>query len=517
MTGVFSFDGGIMAQGAQNMANHFRFATSYFLYNNNDFNPILTIGLPVVAPAAVAFKISGESFTAGLLVNAVYMIMLFLSIAYYIKYCLKLGNYYILLALLLFFGTKGIFDLGFGLYGEIPMCFYIMTVFIFIHKYSTDRNRKKIFIAGVFMGLGFITKTVMLAIIPAIVSIELWDRFMIDRDNIKGKAYTGGYFVLISGIMLPVALEETYKLILLGSTGFFKWWSGNIFGVGIHAGIVKYSGMSDTHGLILKYNRHIDLLAAQTGINRPVLTVLLYLLIFAFLGVLYYSYKYLKNKKPQYGETVVYDKSALMIMCMTVTYFVWWLLITPTGRAWYRRIITGVIFYDICFVFIIYILGSLLKKYAPAGGKKAASVLAYIVLTAFFFVSVWRIVDNKNYELPLHDTAEKSNIMAAGKFIKSLPPEAQCYGFAWWQAPDISFASGKVFKNILNPDDKEMNSSGDKHEKYLVVDRWAMESEGPCYIKLAGDYENQLVFSNDEARIYKLSKRIKITRPEECN
>lgn len=385
MTGVFSFDGGMNIQTAHNLAEHLRFATDYFI-GENGFCHAITTGLPVMAPIAVLFKISGESFTAGLFVNALYMVLLFISIAYYVKRCLKLGSFYTLLALLLFFGTKDLFEFGFGIYGEIPMCFYIMMSFIFIYKYDENEDKNNTFLSGIFLGLGYITKTVTLILIPAMIFCFAWDHFMVYGNKIKGKSKTSPKYLIgfIAGFLIPAVLNEIYKLSMLGIGGFISWWSRQSGAINMQAGAVKAKGIAETYGLILKYNRHIDLLAAQTGINRPVLTVLLYLLIFAFLGVLYYSYKYLKNKKPQYGETVVYDKSALMIMCMTVTYFVWWLLITPTGRAWYRRIITGVIFYDICFVFIVYISGLLLKKYTPAGGKKAVSVLTCIVFTALF-------------------------------------------------------------------------------------------------------------------------------------
>jgi hypothetical protein len=49
------------------------------------------------------------------------------------------------------------------------------------------------------------------------------------------------------------------------------------------------------------------------------------------------------------------------------------------------------------------------------------------------------------------------------------------------------------------------------------VDKPAMINERDCIIKLANDYENKLVFSNKEARVYRLDKRLKVSHPEECN
>jgi hypothetical protein len=516
MTSAFSFDGGITIQAAQNMAKHFRFATSYFT-GYNDFCGALTTGLPVVAPIALLFKISGESFSAGLLVNALYMILLFLAVAYYIKYCLKLNNFFVLLALLLFYGTKDMFDLGFGIYGEIPMCFYILAGAAFVHKYSESGDKKNLFIAGIFIGLGFITKIVTLIIVPALIFAAAWDYFAVNRNN-KAKAALTEYAGFICGFLIPAVVVEIYKLCMLGFGGFINWWTGMANGVSIQGGIMKYGRMTETYGIFLKYNRHLDLLAKYKSIDRTLIIVLLYLLVIVFIGLLYYSFKYLKKKNAQKEGAPVYSKSMIMIMALTLTYFIWWILIAPTGRAWYRRIITGVIFYKICLVYMAHLGYVLIKKYTgklPGAGRQLAMTAAYIAFMMLIAVSAWRVIDIKNNELPLYNTGEKDGVLEAANFIKALPPEAQIYGFAWWQAPNIAFASGKVFKNIMN--DAGMETLGPKHEKYLVVDKPAMINERDCIVKLAEDYENKLVFSNSEARLYRLDKRMKVSHPEECN
>jgi hypothetical protein len=175
-------------------------------------------------------------------------------------------------------------------------------------------------------------------------------------------------------------------------------------------------------------------------------------------------------------------------------------------------------FYEICFVYIVHLLHLLIEKYAaklPGAGRRIAMTAAYIIFMMLVAASAWRVTAVSNHRLPACDTDEKSGILEAGKFIKTLPAEAQIYGFAWWQAPNIAFASGKVFKNIMN--EADMETIGPKRGKYLVVDKPAMINERDCIIKLANDYENKLVFSNKDARVYRLDKRLKVSHPEECN
>ncbi|HPD18792.1 MAG TPA: hypothetical protein PLF61_03910, partial [Candidatus Goldiibacteriota bacterium] len=89
-TSPFSFDGAIIAQVAKNVAEKFKFKTDY--WNEQFYVPVT--GVPVIFPVALFFKIFGKSFSSGLMVNAIYMILLFFSFIYFLKRCIKLDVFF---------------------------------------------------------------------------------------------------------------------------------------------------------------------------------------------------------------------------------------------------------------------------------------------------------------------------------------------------------------------------------------------------------------------------------------
>ncbi|MEN6299516.1 MAG: hypothetical protein ABFD51_06345, partial [Anaerolineaceae bacterium] len=113
LTTRFTFDGAMNVQVAQNLVNHHKYATSYD--GLHLFDPRVQTGITVTLPVAIFFKIFDESCECGLSINAIYLILLLFSLIYYLKYCLRSNNYFVLLAVLVFLGTPKLFSLGFGL------------------------------------------------------------------------------------------------------------------------------------------------------------------------------------------------------------------------------------------------------------------------------------------------------------------------------------------------------------------------------------------------------------------
>lgn len=106
------------AQVAQNLARGIGYATSYpyvILFDGK-----VQTGPTVLLPVSLFFKIFGETFFSGLLVNALYMFFTFISVFILLKYCLNVESILVFLSLLSIMLIPKIFKLGFGLYGEIP-------------------------------------------------------------------------------------------------------------------------------------------------------------------------------------------------------------------------------------------------------------------------------------------------------------------------------------------------------------------------------------------------------------
>ena len=509
-TSSFSFDGGMNVQAAQNLVRNFTYATSY--ESPVEFDPVIQTGLPVILPVAILFFIFGESYTAGLMVNAVYMLLVVGALLYYVKYCTRVNGFFTVLALLLFLGTPHIFDLGFGLYGEIPMLFYLMMTLIFLQRNETSSKTKSIFIAGIFLGLGYLTKTVILIVVPALVFVFLYDFF------VKRRLTAWGYFKqwapFLSGFLIPVVSFEVFKLVSLGSPAYIAWWQAELHEILQQAGV--RGGFTDTFGISEKLLVHINLLASH--LDQPVyliVTVLLLVFIFCVGVVIHGMFSHWRKKKSQQAVTFIDSNHFLVLLIVTLSYFGWWLLITSTTRAYFRRILIGDILLEISLVCLLSLFFVFIEK-IMAGWKKKGNpwfrsimVALNVLLLAMAFLG---IVRTGNHEISFSDTQVKSDTLAAGEFIQGLSPTAEIYGYGWWQAPNVAFASGRTFKNIFFSPDLE---GGDvQAEKYLVIDDYAYGMDPEGYRDVLRGYESRVAFSRSSLIIYQLLSRISSAYPD---
>jgi hypothetical protein len=119
--------------------------------------------------------------------------------------------------------------------------------------------------------------------------------------------------------------------------------------------------------------------------------------------------------------------------------------------------------------------------------------------------SGYDLIHTKNYTITFKNSAEKTFLLEAGHYIRTLPKNAEILGYGWWQAPVIAFASGRTFDNIFNT--IEMRNAGPLNEKYFVVDFSAHYLEGVAYKNILNQYDNRLVFSKNDNYIFKLNSR----------
>jgi hypothetical protein len=508
----FSFDGAIFAQVAQNLSEKAAYAVNYDLFSAAG----MTIGITVSLPVALMFKIAGQGFTQGLLVNALYMILFMVSVTYYLKKCLNISNYLVLFWLVLFAGTPGLFDTGFGLYGEVPMLFFMISALIFFHGYEETGDSRKLFFAGLLWGFGLLTKTVFLIMLPGLIFVMLWAMAAGRKAFIPGKNYFKGVLNLAAGFLAGPAVFEIYKFLIYGFLQHLTNWKGYIFGFAAQSGVIKIErGLQDTFGFFSKINKHLDLLGSYTGFGKAGVVFLLCLILAVFISLLVQAFYSAKKKKDTEGAA--FSASSILLMAIALSYFAWWIFITPTARAWHRRIFDGILLYEAAFVIMLNYIYSVFKtaaKKSKTAWGRYLPVSAAVVLMLLFFGAAAGLVKSGNHEISFIDNTEKKALQDAGSFIKTLPREADLFGFNWWQAPNASFASGRKFKNLFTSE--EMKTTGSKQAKYLVLDREAIKSESICYVKLLSDYENTLVFENSEVRVYQLKNRLRVAAYDEC-
>jgi hypothetical protein len=508
LTGAFHFDGAMNVQVAQNLVKDFKYKTNY---DGKLFDTKVQTGIPLTLPVAMLFSLFGESFANGLMVNAIYLILLTFALVWYLKKNLKFNNALVLLAIILLCGTPNLIINGFGLLGEIPMFFYFMVAMIFLGKHEDTAKSKYLFWAGLFVGLSYLTKTVILICIPALIFAAIFDFMIKRRLTLKMRADVKKYFreyaMLPTGFLVPVFIFELYKLILLGIGAYLRWWKDQLVSI-LHFAGVK-SAFADTKGIFAKFTTHLDLLSSFLGINRVFIVIVLGVLLLSFFAIFLYGLSHFwKRRQPEKREKILFSNHVLVMITVTLSYYGWWLLITPTWVAWDRHIFVGYILLEICSVMIISFLINFCER--PISHARKTPRLLYKSFTVvYIFLLIagagYNLIHSRNFAVSFKDSAEKKTLLEAGQYIRSLPQNAEIMGYGWFQAPVVAFASGRTFDNIFN--NKETRSAGPLNEKYLVMDSSAYYLDGGAHKNVLSQYDNKLVFSKNDNYIYKLNSR----------
>jgi 4-amino-4-deoxy-L-arabinose transferase-like glycosyltransferase len=506
-TTPFSFDGAMNAQVAQNLVSDFDFATSYA--GGKLFDRVITTGIPVVLPVGLFFLLFGESFSSGLMVNAIYLLLVVLALLYYLRSCLKIYPFFQLLAIILFMATPRLFQIGFGLYGEIPMLFFLLMTIIFLHKGESSNAGKFLFAAGLFFGIGYLTKTVILIAVPAILFAMFVD-LMVKRRMRLGK-FLGQVGLLLVGFIIPITAFELFKLASLGASGYTDWWNYEWMEIQAQAGVS--SSFSDTNGLFTKLTAHLQILSGDTGLPGALFTTILAGLLMVFFALLLFGvFNRWGKKQRDSGSLTIFSNGFLVLLTVTLSYFGWWLLITHTAVAWYRRILVGNILLEACCVVLVsmgidYFWKRAQGRKPPAGRALQARMLTLCVVLLVIFI--YKGVITGNLSISFQESPDKANTLAAAEFIRDLPQEAEIFGFGWWQAPVVAFSSGRTFSNLYLDIDLQNG-----REKYLVMDEythWGAQSE---IQQILTQYQIEQVFSQGTISIYQVHDRYAWNYPE---
>jgi len=497
MTSVFSFDGAMNAQVAQSLARHFRYATTY--NQVVDFNPIIQTGPPVLFPVAFLFKLFGETFTAGLAVNAIYLTLLVLGVAFLLKRYLAVDNFYLLITFLAIYGTPRLFDFGFGLYGELPSLFFLVMGIIAISEYQIARSKGYLVLSGLMLGLGYLTKVVALLAVPSFLLILFCDAYVEGGKRafeiLRKLIYKLLFF--FGGLALPVFLFELFKLRVLGLNNYMAWWHGLLIEALKQAGVVQ--GYADTTNIVEKLAKHLDVLL-QENLGGFLLLSVIVLLVFVF-KVVHDSISQTQDKK---HLRIALSYGLVIIFLLSLTYFSWWLLVTPTQKAWYRRIINGVVLLEILIPASMYIILNVMGPFLRGrlGYDICLWLRRFLLVLIFVYFSI-RLVNSNNLVITFADSSQKVAIEEVAQFLRNLPESSEVFGYGWWQAPQISFASGKSFKDIYR--NSLMARPGAKSEKYLVVDCYDATRE---YENVLSHYNSKLVKASACYYVYKLESRL---------
>lgn len=453
-TQVPSFDGAMNLQVPVSLVRHGAYATNYHV--TGLFASRIQTGAPVLLPIAALFKIFGIGSVQALMVNVLYIALLVFFI-YIISRETGADRTVVLLVMGITTLLWGFLELSMGIYGEIPTLALFLGTVYFLMLAERKKQRRYFVAAGLFFGLAYLTKTVILIAAPALALV------FVSKWLVEKKIRLTDVFLWLGGAALPVVIFEIYKLSSLGINAYFAFWSGQSDNILQQAGVRP--GYEDTVGLLEKFKVHLDIYSETFNIQGAALIVIL------ALNFVWFVYKAVKRKKLDYMD---------IVELVVYSYFGWWLLITPTEKAWGRRIIIGTVLLEwISAVKLWRMFDWVVSQIRPDDSKKIKVYAeTFVSLFAALFVGFGAI----SYSM---DSKRGAQELAAVVCQKAEEEQALICGHGWWHAPIISFYSGIDFYDLGRLDTEKV-----EEPVYFVGDTsWMTESgeteeDLPCPVEL---------------------------------
>ena len=430
--GLPSFDGAMNLQVPVSLMDYGTYAT---LYNGGKLYDIsVQTGVPVLAAIYVIFCIFGVGITQALVVNAVYLVLMLILIDRICK-ALDMPGAWRFLCIGSLFLLRNVYEYSMGVYGEVPAAVWFLLCVWLLMKWEAEPKWRWLLLSGLAYGMALLTKTVLLIALPALCIVFLSKIFLEKRYLIRDVLKWG------AACAVPCAIFQTVKFISVGSSAFRSLTDRLLGGILKQAGVVQ--GYSDTAGTIIhKFAVHMGILSDYIGLHEIVLFLVL------GLNFVYWLYRTVNRK-----HAVLFD----IVVLVAYSYFGWWLLITPTAKAWERRIFIGVIFMIMVIVWHVY---EAVRGCAWKERRKLELCICIALLAAVYMRQVTGMLRV--------DYGERNAVEEDGQYIRQIAqeePDAVFCGNGWWQAPLQSFVSGITFYDINDIDGDTLYYVKDKYER----------------------------------------------------
>jgi len=441
-----TFDGAMNLEVASSIAKGDGYRRNYA--QRLPFPHEIQTGPPYILPSAAVFKLWGVGILQAEVVNIAYLAFL-LGMVYFLVAPLG-GPLFALFAMCTVILVPGIQVYGFYGYGEIPAL-----AWVFAATVSYFRRPENLWVglaAGVMLVLAAYTKTVMLIGVGALGLCAVFEWVLTRGDRIRRLprfvAFVGG------GLLTIVAMETWRAAAVGGGRAWREWWideTGNIFvQAGVQPGFGNY-----THSLLDKLHTHFDLLSHDYRMSSMLTGLWLVLIAGAFsatlLGVL--------RRKVSW--------TTLTVMLIAMVYMVWWLLITPTAKAWHRRIIDGMICAD---VGLIMLVADRFTEWRAGIRKKVPDVGAVLVGVLVLALPVLWLVKGSHTLLTgqanpricgwrmasavacdqYNPAAGTDALLRVTQEVRELPENAYVFGLGWYSVPQLGLISGRHFMDFNN-------------------------------------------------------------------
>ena len=439
-----SFDGAMNLQVASSIAKGEGYRRSYAA--REVFPHEIQTGAPYVLPAAAVFRVWGVGIAQAQVINIIYFLLLLTTTYFLVRH--RGSRALALFAACTVAVVPGMLAFGFNGYGEIPSLALLFLAIAVFYGESPARPLLTAAIAGMLLALAVITKTVMLIGAGAAclsMLLELYSTPASQRPQQLKRigAVAGG------GLLTLTAMEIWRATALGGFRAWRHWWAEEAGSIFQQAGL-EHGLDGRTNSLADKFHLHLGYLSSDYGFATWATALWLVLLCLAVCAMLLRS-----SRRPGKWST-------LAVLITAIVYMAWWLLITPSAKAWHRRIIDGMICADVGLImFAATWFGDLRSRSFVTWSKVATLLVSGGVLS---MSGVGLIEGFRTLQQATPDANEPA-LLKTVQLVRNLPPDAYIFGIGWYSAPRISLLSGRA---LLDFDDIPVSRMQARRPIYFV-------------------------------------------------
>ena len=320
---VLSFDGAMNMQVAHNLAVANVYGRDYG--GLELFPPEIQTSSYFLAISALAIALFGTNNLTLQAANLVFVAVLLFAVA-------RAGSPWRLAALflpsVLLFGTPGLLAYSLGGYGEGTVAALALAAFLLLARALVEPRSapRMVFLAFLAVGTAISIKTVAVAMVPpALIGVA--------AAAASPESKRRRTLLATLAAVIPLAAFEVYRAAVLGSS-WLGYWRVQIGDIAYQAGGGSRGSTAPSRGFFAEAADHMHLLATQTGIAAEWwATVLVVAPIGAVLVVAW--------RRAPHPDQLRHVTLVVMLVVYAELYFAWWLFVTPTEKAWLRRVTVG--------------------------------------------------------------------------------------------------------------------------------------------------------------------------------
>lgn len=463
-----SFDGAMNLEVARSLVEGQGYRRMYA--DHGAFSPAIQTRAPYILPAAGVFAAFGVGVWQAQLTNLVYVLalaMLLVSLGRRVA-----GLPWGLVAAVAVLAIPGIEDMGLNGYGELPALAWWLAGLLVLYPRVAEQPLTgwRCLGAGALFGIALVTKTVLA--IGVLAALMVFVVHVSTRE--PWRRALGLLLALLAGIVAPVLLHEVWHASTLPE-GWLHWFDSELARISMQAGVSD--GFTDTELRDGKVLRHLGLLAV--AMKMPVAILFAWLVLPFVVMVLAWRLMPRTSLRPL----------LLTLAVFVAIYLVWWLGVTPTQKAWYRRAFNGVVIADVLGVLLAAWLWSLRDRTsASKAGLAVASAIMLGVPASFVL---------KDLQPMAWPDGESARSLAAKLHaIDALPAQAALYGIGWYSNPHVALYGGRHVQDIAETLPRDLVR---QRPAVLLIDN-PMRSAGVAQYWLQR-YAHRELWHNDELRI----------------